>query len=55
MYHICNPGMDAIIAALNPNSSDYYFYCHDSKGQAYYASTLEQQNANLEYIESYDN
>ena len=52
---ICNPGMDAIIAALNPNSSDYYFFCHDSKGQAYYASTLEQQNANLEYIESYDN
>ena len=33
---ICNPGMDAIIAALNPNSSDYYFFCHDSKGQAYY-------------------
>ena len=52
---ICNPGMDARIAALNPNSSDYYFFCHDSKGQAYYASTLEQQNANLEYIESYDN
>ena len=52
---ICNPGMDAIIAALNPNSSDYYFFCHDSKGQACYGSTLEQQNANLEYIESYDN
>lgn len=52
---ICNPGMDAIIAALNPNSSDYYFFCHDSKGQAYYASTLEQQNANMEYIKSYDN
>jgi len=34
--------------------SYYYFFCHDSKGQAYYASTLEQQNANLEYIESYD-
>ena len=55
MPEVCNPGMDAIIAALNPNSSDYYFFCHDSKGQAYYASTLEQQNANLEYIESYDN
>ncbi len=51
---ICNPGMDAIIAALNPNDTDYYFFCHDSEGQPYYAATLYEQNANLEYIESYD-
>lgn len=51
---ICNPGMDAIIAALNPYDTGYYFFCHDSSGQAYYASTLYEQNANLEYIESYD-
>lgn len=52
---ICNPGMDAILAALNPPSTGYYFFCHDSQGQAYYASTLYEQEANLEYIESYDN
>lgn len=52
---ICNPGMDAILAALNPSSTGYYFFCHDSQGQAYYASTLYEQEANLEYIESYDN
>ena len=52
---ICNPGMDAIVAALNPYDTGYYFFCHDSNGQAYYATSLEQQNANLEYIESYDN
>ncbi len=51
---ICNPGMEAIIAAINPNSTDYYFFCHDSKGNAYYASTLEEQNANMEYIEEND-
>jgi UPF0755 protein len=51
---ICNPGMDAIIAAINPNSTDYYFFCHDSSGNAYYASTLYEQNANLEYIEYND-
>lgn len=51
---ICNPGMEAIKAAINPKSTDYYFFCHDSKGKAYYSSTLYQQNANLEYIESYD-
>lgn len=52
---ICNPGMDAILAALNPSSTGYYFFCHDSQGTAYYASTLYEQEANLEYIESYDN
>lgn len=51
---ICNPGMDAILAALNPSSTGYYFFCHDSQGTAYYASTLYEQEANLEYIESYD-
>lgn len=52
---ICNPGMTAIIAALNPNDTGYYYFCHDSGGQAYYAATLYEQEANLEYIDSYDN
>lgn len=51
---ICNPGMDAVIAALNPADTSYYFFCHGSDGQAYYAETLYEQNANLEYIKSYD-
>lgn len=52
---ICSPGMDAIIAAINPKSTDYYFFCHDSNGTAYYATTLSEQEANLEYIEYYEN
>lgn len=48
---ICNPGMEAIKAALNPNSTSYYYFCHDSEGNAYYASTIYEHNANLEYIE----
>lgn len=51
---ICNPGMDAIKAAINPNDTGYYFFCHDSDGTAYYATTLYEQNANLEIIESND-
>lgn len=47
---ICNPGMDAIIAAINPNSTNYYYFCHDSDGNAYYASTIYEHEANLEYI-----
>ncbi len=48
---ICNPGMEAIKAALNPNSTSYYYFCHDSEGNAYYASTIYEHNANLEYIQ----
>ncbi len=49
---ICNPGNEAIKAALLPdsNSSSYYYFCHDKDGQAYYASTIEEHEANLEYI-----
>ncbi len=48
---ICNPGMDAIKAALDPEETGYYFFCHDSDGEAYYASTLYEHELNLESIE----
>ncbi len=44
---ICNPGMDAILAALYPNDTDYMYFCHSKKGTPYYAKTLYQQNLNL--------
>lgn len=48
---ICNPGMDAILAAINPNDTNYYYFCHDKDGNAYYASTIYEHEANLEYIQ----
>ena len=48
---ICNPGMDAILAAINPNDTGYYYFCHDKDGNAYYASTIYEHEANLEYIQ----
>ena len=47
---ICNPGIDAIEAALEPSDTDYYFFCHDSDGNAYYASTLAEHQANMERV-----
>ena len=46
---ICSPGLDAIKAALtpNPNSSDYFYFCHSADGTAYYASTEEGHQENL--------
>ncbi|HHV32932.1 endolytic transglycosylase MltG [Caproiciproducens sp. LBM24188] len=44
---ICNPGTEAIGAALNPAKTSYYYFCHDAKGKAYYAKTNAQHEANL--------
>ncbi|MBQ5440439.1 MAG: endolytic transglycosylase MltG, partial [Clostridia bacterium] len=49
---ICNPGMEAIKAALYPEASNNYYFCHkaateDSDAKAYYASTLGDHNYNL--------
>lgn len=44
---ICNPGEEAIRAALEPDSSSYMYFCHDTKSKRIYlANTLSQQEAN---------
>lgn len=44
---ICNPGEEAINAALNPASTSYYYFCHDKDRKPYYARTMAQHEANL--------
>ncbi len=44
---ICNPGMDAIKAALYPDSTNYYYFAHDNSGKIYLAETLDGHNTNL--------
>ncbi|MFA4954260.1 MAG: endolytic transglycosylase MltG [Patescibacteria group bacterium] len=43
---ICNPGHDALDAALNPAKTDYLYYLHDADGKSYYAKTLEEHKRN---------
>lgn len=44
---ICNPGLDAIIAAAEPATNSYLYFLHDQKtGQAYYSKTLDEHNTN---------
>jgi UPF0755 protein len=44
---ICNPGIISIKAALNPESSPYWYYIHDPEGKIHYAKTLKEHNANI--------
>lgn len=43
---ICNPGLDAIDAVLNPDKSGYYYFVTDDEGTYYYAKNLQQHNVN---------
>lgn len=46
---ICNPGIEAIEAVLYPEDTNYYYFCANVEtGETYYASTLDEHNANLE-------
>ena len=45
---ICNPGHDAIDAALSPDSTNYYYFIHDATGKIYVAGSLEEHQANLQ-------
>jgi UPF0755 protein len=42
---IANPGLDAILAAITPVSSDYLYYLSDSDGNMYYSATYSQHLA----------
>lgn len=47
---ICNPGLDALNAALKPNDSGdasrYLYFCHSAEGVAYYATNADDHEYN---------
>ncbi len=44
---ICNPGLEAIKAAVHPENSPYLFYLHDKSGMIHYARTFTEHRANI--------
>ncbi|MBI2019838.1 endolytic transglycosylase MltG [Candidatus Daviesbacteria bacterium] len=45
---ICNPGLSSLEAVANADpNTPYLYYYHDSKGNSYYAKTLEEHNTNV--------
>lgn len=43
---IANPGLDSILATIEPKESPYLYYLSDRQGNMYYAETYEQHLAN---------
>lgn len=48
---ICNPGQEAIIAAIYPVRSHYLYYLHDKNGMIHYAVSFNEHKENkLKYL-----
>lgn len=54
---VCNPGQDAINAALYPdvNYSDYFYFRHDIRGTIYMAKTFSEHRDNGDIVLSVNN
>ena len=45
---VCNPGIEAIKAVLEPEKTNYYYFCNNLKtGKSYFAETYEEHEKNL--------
>lgn len=44
---ICNPGLDAINAALNPSTTNYLYFVSDANGKYYFAATFADHVKNV--------
>ncbi len=49
---ICNPGMNAIKAALYPADTNYYYFVTDKYGKFYYGSTQAEHDYNVAIADS---
>lgn len=47
---ICNPSVESIKAAINPQKNGYWYFLSGRDGTMYYAKTLEEHNANKKYL-----
>ena len=44
---ICSPSANALLSAVDPADTDYFYFCHSADGTAYYANTFNEHQSNL--------
>lgn len=48
---ICNPGLESIVAAVHPESNDFWYYLSKPDGETVFSKTLEEHNiAKAKYL-----
>jgi len=48
---ICNPGLESILSAIYPKSSEYWYYLSTPEGETVFSKTLEEHNtAQAKYL-----
>ena len=48
---ICSPGMESILASVNPQNSDYWYYLSTPQGEIIFSKTLNEHNiAKAKYL-----
>jgi UPF0755 protein len=48
---ISNPGIDAIVATLEPTDTDYLYFLTSPEGEVHYASTFDGHISNRQYLD----
>ena len=49
---ICNPGIDAIKAAIHPTEHDYYYFVADKNKKTYFSKTNEEHVKTVDRLKS---
>ncbi len=49
---ICNPSIESVVAALEPDQSDYYYFLADNQGKVYFTKTYQEHIAKREELKS---
>ena len=47
---ICNVGIDAFYAVLNPEKNDYMYFVSDKKGRHIFSKTYKEHRENIKNI-----
>ncbi len=52
---LCSPSIDAIKAALNPDSNDYFYFVTDANGKFYFHKTMAEQTSTINKLKQEKN
>ncbi len=48
---ICSPGRDSILASLNPDNTEFFYFVARNDGSHYFSKTLKEHNKAVEYYQ----